>query len=153
MASGAGLNRVGARGGKLLLTAAGDGTYDSGIVMTEAFGFSKWNFQITATTSAAPTGWSVTFYGTIDPQAYDLNDLYFEGGWTTNPLTLLPASSWVPIPAPETEDTSPDAFAWHNPITATGQALYSNAPWVAIRAVAIGSSSQGGINVYGFAIP
>jgi hypothetical protein len=122
--------------------------------MTEAIAFSKWLFQITPSTTAAPSGWSVTVYGTIDPAAYNLKDAYDAGGWTTNPLTLLPTTSWVAIPSPETEDTSPDTFAWHNPITGSGQALYTNAPWAAIRVVAIGTTTNGSsINVYGFAVP
>jgi len=153
MASGAGLNRVGARGGKLLVQCTGDGTYDSGIVMPEAIGFTKWLFQFVKLGTTSVTGWSVTIYGTIDPAAYDLNDQYLQGGWTTNPLTQLPTTSWVPIPAPSTEDTAPDAYAWANPLTATTSALYTNAPWVAVRAVAVGSGSAGAISVYGFAVP
>ena len=160
MASGAGLNRVGFRGGKIILTCTKDGTYDSGIVMSEAMAFSKWLFQLRVEGSGSGTvsGWSVTLYGTIDPTAFDLYEQYFEGQWKAitpviSPLTLLPATSWVGIPAPSTEDASPDAYAWANPLTATGLALYSPAPWIAVRAVAVGSSSTGAIDVLAFAIP
>ena len=155
MASGAGLNRVGFRGGKIILTCTKDGTYDSGIVMSEAMAFSKWLFQLRVEGSGSGTvsGWSVTLYGTIDPTAFDLYEQFNAGGYTTNPLTLLPTTSWVGIPAPSTEDTSPDAYAWANPLTATGLSLYSPAPWIAVRAVAVGSSSTGAIDVLAFAVP
>ena len=130
-----------------------DGTYDSGMVMLEAIGFSKWTFQLRTQgdfASVGPSGWSVTVYGTVDPQAYTNHQQWIQFGGT---LTQIPASSWVPIPAPATEDTSPDVYAWHNPLTATGQALYSSAPWAAIRVVAIGSGTNGAIDVLGFAVP
>ena len=137
------------------MSCSGNGTFDSGIQMSEAIAFSKWLFQLRVqnTEGGTVSGWSVTLYGTIDPQAFDLYDQYNAGGWTTNPLTLLPATSWVAIPAPSTEGASPDAYTWANPLTATALALYSPAPWIAVRAVAVGSSSTGAIDVLGFAVP
>jgi len=154
MASGAGLNRVGFHGGKPVLTCSGDGTYDSGIVMSEAMAFSKWVFQIIPTQSAAPSGWSVTCYGTIDPKANELWEQYFEGGWgTTSPLTLLPATSWFQIVSQSTE-TSGDTAVWSNPLTASGQHLYTPVPFVAVRVVAVGTSTNStGITVLAFAVP
>ena len=119
--------------------------------MNEAIGFSKWLFQWTPTGSAAPSasGWSVTCYGTIDPAVYDLNDALTQ----TGVKGTLPTTSWVQIPAPSVEGTSPDASTWANPLTASTQALYTNAPWVAVRVVAVGSTSTGGITVFAFAVP
>lgn len=125
--------------------------------MLEAIGFSKWMFQYKSFTSTAPSGWTVTVYGTIDYQAYDNNQatIQFGNNASSDPeYATFDTNNWVPIPAPSTEDTSPDAYAWHNPLTAAGQALYSSSPWAAVRVVAVGSGTNNtSIYVLGFAVP
>lgn len=125
--------------------------------MLEGIGFSKWLFQYKSFSSAAPSGWTVTVYGTIDYQAYDNNNLVIQFGnnASTQPgYVAFDPNNWVPIPAPSVEGTSPDAYTWANPLTAAGQALYSSAPWAAVRVVAVGSSTHGsGIQVLGFCVP
>ena len=145
--SGAGLNFA----NKVLLrcAASASATYDSatqyGPLMWEAAFFSKTSIQLIALgETTAITGWSVTCYGTHDFRALGMSQSPPKGvpaGFT------LPSTSWVPIAAPESEDASPDAFAWSNPLTGFGQSLFSPEPWVAIRVVATATSATGDIAV------
>lgn len=180
MASGAGLNRVGQRGGKLLLggllatTAAvvnpqagygNIGLNDSGLVMSEQIGFSKNVFQVIGGpyVGTMTANLQITVYGTIDPVAYAAFDEPPAAGGGVG-STLVPASSWIPLPAPATESAG-DTFQWSNPIivgTFAGfspvAALYNSAPFVAYRVVvttagAFTTTGTGYVSVIGFATP
>lgn len=167
MASGSGLNRIGQRGGELLLSIANGaaitavtlpgygviGINDSGPIMMEAIGFSKWGFQLLGST----TGISVTILGSFDAACYN----YFEavrgaylnkGVYQIAPI-LPPATSWFVIPSPSTETTG-DTAVWGNPLTTTNPALFNSSPLVAVRAVVTSVSTPTGVgSVVGFAIP
>lgn len=134
--SGAGLNYVNKQLGPVCSPVSGGGTIDSGATAQEARHFSKWVFQLIDPTGDPTTtlvGWSVAFYGTIDPRA--CNRLTLPVGSTA------PLSSWIQIEAPSPAGSTP---AWYNPITQFGQALFSPTPWVAIRWLATCTSAATG---------
>jgi hypothetical protein len=119
-ASGAGLNRIGQRGGvPFFVSNAGtaqavsaSGTTDSGIQMLEGIGYTKWAFQLLGTF----TGFSVAVYGTIDPVIYtslysnpnDNLDIY------RGSTSLVPSTSWFLLPAPSEQGGT---GAVNNPLT------------------------------------
>ena len=202
MASGAGVNSVGNLGGIPILTvppgattpvavASPTTTYgtnsgappapgfatigtDSGVVMLEAKGFTKWTFQIIgpgkgATTTAA---FSIAILGTIDPlllfQAYKTpgNNFYPPSGEFVpsgtlvgqapnqmNSLTALPATSWDLLPMQATGTTIVDS----NPlVTGTNTIGFVSGALVAVRAVLTGTApttGTAGITVLAFAVP
>ena len=68
----------------------------------------------------------------------------------------MPATSWANIVAPSTEggETTPDDTSqFYNPLTATGQFLYTSMPLVAVRAVVTATAATGAVTVLGYAIP
>ena len=163
MGSGAGLNRVGQLGGKRLLSfgtaavavaapLAGYGTIgitDSGPIMWEAIGFKTWAFQQLGGT----TGYSVTIYGTIDPSLYTYLDSVTGAIATPQQLaTIVPASSWVPLPGPA-EQTGTGTIA--NPmVSGTTNFFQYNGTLVAVRAVLTATVTPTGTGtVVGFATP
>ena len=203
MASGAGVNTVGNKGGLLLLTVppgastpisvsspqsaygsnngqtnnpwvATSGT-DSGIVLVEAKGFTKWTFQIIgpgvgATGTAA---FNISIYGTVDPallsQAYATpgsisagnvnpaqnqpNLLVGQQPNLQNSVTALPASSWSLLPMQASTGGGTEA----NPlVTGTNTIAFCSGALVAVRAVLTGTAPTTGtapITVIGFAAP
>ena len=162
MASGAGLNRVAQQGGKPLLliditatavstplTGYGTiGSNDSGLVMLEAIGFTKWAFCLVGNT----TGQSVTIYGTLDPiasQAWNTPHNGPKGG--PDGSTVVPAGSWFKLPGPS-EQTGTGGIS--NPLVAATPLLNVSMPLVAVRAVlTVTSSPAGDCQVLGFAVP
>jgi hypothetical protein len=166
VASGAGLNRVGARGGVPFFNfnpnipygpvsmVTGNGPFDSGIQMLEGVGFGKWTFQLIGTF----TGYSVTVYGTIDPiiltTAYQNSTNLNVPTLALNALrgntTLVPATSWFPLAAPSDQGGTGQNT---NPLIQTGSYLFSSGNFVAVRAVITGTTATGSINVLGFATP
>ena len=147
--SGAGLNYVNVQA--LYVGATTGGTYDSGIVAcADGTFFSKSSIQL-ITDSDSISGWSVTCYGT-----HDIRALYQARGYPTEYAAenfTFPTTSWVPIAAPESEDASPDAYAWSNPLTDIGQSLFSPEPWVALRVEATADDASGSIAVIITRIP
>jgi hypothetical protein len=143
--SGAGLNRVQA---VILscnvntavvaapLTAYGTlNVNDSGLVLCEAQGFTKWTFQLLG----GGTGYSITLYGTSDPVAL--------GQWRSsfNPLApkyALPASSWFILPGPA-EQTGTGTIA--NPITATAPSFQFSGSLLGVRAALTTSATPSGV--------
>lgn len=151
MPSGAGLNRWGEFGGvPILSTSAASGTVDSGAIVGGGQFFSKWAFQLIAGSATSLSGHSVAIYGTIDPNAI----LYWQNGVNgkTPDLSSLPASSWFALPAPA-DGSSGDTSTWNNPLTATGQCLYTPMPLVAVRALDTITSGTGDLIVLAMAIP
>lgn len=155
--SSAGLVTVGSHGGVVLATftsgasafttgsaVAGYGALtgatmnDSGIMMLEAGGFTKWNFSVIG----APTSFGVTILGTIDATNASFG--------VTNDGTsgCIASSSWFILDAPASQ-TGTGGQA--NPITSTTQSLQFSGPLVAIRiilsTVVVGTS----LKVLGFA--
>lgn len=166
MAGNAGLNRVGEYGGVPLLslspsstavaaptTAYGTiGTSDSGLILPEAIGFTKWTFSLAGLNAAAIAGYTVTIYGTIDPtafQAWKPENNGPNGG--PNGSTIINPGSWFVLPGPE-EETGTGPMA--NPLTATAPMLFASGALVGIRAVLTAIASPGpAAVVYGFAVP
>jgi hypothetical protein len=160
MASGAGLNRVGQNGGETLLvlnpsSAAYTTPYngygviggnDSGCVMWEAIGFTKWTFQFIGL-GANVAGYTVQLLGTVDPSARPYGQPLPKGS------TALRASSWFPLPGPS-EQSGTGVIS--NPMVSgvTPAAFTCSIPLVAVRAVltTIGSPTAG-TSVVGFAVP
>lgn len=202
MASGAGVNTVGNLGGIPILTVppgattpvavadpvAGYGTNsgpatnpgvatigtDSGLVMLEGKGFTKWSIQligpgVEATTTAQ---FFITILGTIDPtalyKAYKTpGNNYFSGvglfvpsGTNVgqqpdqfNSLTVIPSQSWSVLPMQATGTTITDS----NPlVTGINTFGFISGGLVAIRAVLTGTApttGTAGITVVAFAVP
>jgi hypothetical protein len=168
--SGAGLNRVGQRGGRILLatnlaTATANatplvsygtiGVNDSGACMFESIAFSKTVFQVLGSSSIVGTGTAngaFTIYGTVSQAAYEL------------PIgsTAVSPGDWIELPAPATE-TAGDTAAWANPILVGNFAGFSPtfayfnvAPMVAYRVVytvAQTGLTAGIVSVVAFAVP
>jgi hypothetical protein len=185
MASGAGINTVGNLGGLPLLTISptasaitnptiaygtntgapgvpGTATYgnDSGVVMVEAKGFTKWTFQIIGQGKALH-GYTVSIYGTTDPAL--LRQAYQTAGNTVgqmgqqpdqmNSLTAIPATSWDLLPM----QASTGGATEGNPLVSGTNTIgmYSGA-MVAVRVVLTSISSpvpDYPITVLGFAVP
>jgi hypothetical protein len=163
VASGAGLNRVGARGGEVLLTLSPNSTsLDSGTQMSEAIAMKTWTFQIIGP-GAAAAGYTVTLYGTIDPAAYD--NVFGRPG--PDPVTgapavkasgkgnlLVPATSWFALPGPAEQGGT---GTMTNPmVSGTSNILQVSMALVAVRAVAVIGTAPAptlGIQVLGFATP
>jgi hypothetical protein len=155
--SSAGLVTVGSHGGVVLATftsgasafttgnaitaygtTTGASMNDSGIMMLEAGGFTKWNFSVIGTT----TSFGVTVLGTLD--ATNANFSVVNDGTTGT----VNASSWFILDAP-TVAAGTGAVA--NPITLTTQSLQFSGPLVAIRVILSTVVVGGQIKVLGFA--
>lgn len=166
MASSAGLNRLGARGGEVLLSlqpGSPSGDLDSGIQAPEGIGFSKWVFQMIGAGSSA-AGYNVTLYGTIDPAAYDLvwgrpfggtgsrlPQIAAQGKGSLN----LPATSWFQLPGPSEQSGTGNMS---NPlISGASNVLFTTLPLVAVRGVATiltgGSAPTNPVQVLVFGVP
>lgn len=158
--SGAGLNRV---TGVVLavnaataivaapLTAYGTiGVNDSGQVLTEAMGFTKWTFTLLG----GGTGMSVTIYGTNDPVAYAAWKASFNPALyaqRTGGAPVLPTSSWFALYAPA-DATGTGAPA--NPMTATNPSMQFSGGLIAVRAVLTASATPvGSLSVAVEAVP
>lgn len=167
--SGAGLNRIGQLGGVFLLrnvnanvsavaatppTPPAYGTFginDSGIVMWEGIGFSKWVFQILQVGATAASGYSFTLYGTISRGVYTAKQAGRTGAFTASTNPDVQPVNWFQIPAPS-EQVGTGIVA--NPLTAVGQVLYCSLPLVAVRAVLTASATPlGTVDLLGFAVP
>jgi hypothetical protein len=159
MASGAGLNRLGQNGGEVLLSLAPGATAvatpltaygtvgvpgtsnDSGAVMWEGIGFTKWVFQFIG----GITGYTVTLYGTIDPAARPNGQPIAKGS------TAIPATSWFVLPGPSEQGGTGTI---NNPITGTNPLFTASLPLVAVRAVVTAIATPTGQGaVIGFAVP
>ena len=144
--SGAGLNRV----TKTLLTTAA-ALANSGIQMTEAKGFAKWEFSLNGTF----TGYSVALYGTIDPGVITFPSAgpYLSGPSAPTvgyPIPGAANSSWFLLPSPADQT---GAGTETNPLVATGVSLYFQGPLTAVGCVATGSSQTGTVIVLAMATP
>jgi hypothetical protein len=166
VASSAGLNRVGARGGEVLLSlqpGSPAGDLDSGIQAPEGIGFSKWAFQMIGA-GATAAGYTVTLYGTLDPAAYD--DAFGRpyGGTGSRLLqvtaqgrgyTGLPATSWFPLPAPS--EQSGTGVITNPMISGSASIMFCTMPLVAVRAKAVVATGGGAptnpIQVLVFGVP
>lgn len=169
MPSGAGVNRW----GKVLLsniltnqavvntpltTYGTIGANDSGAYSTP-IGFTKWTFQIVGV-GANAAGYSISFYGCIDPQAYATYTASFGGGGiatsTTPPAgepysTGLPTTSWSLLPFQSATGGGTEA----NPlVSGTNTIGFCSGALIAIRAclTTIGSPTSP-ISVIAFAVP
>jgi hypothetical protein len=164
MASSAGLNRVGLKGGETLLklTANSAGTaLDSGLQMAEAAGMKTWQFQFDGLGSTT-VGYTVTLYGTFSRSAYDI---YHQlGNYTptlVNPATtgrgstLLPLTSFFVLPGPSEQSGTGLSL---NPMVSGGAAFTSSVLVVSmaltfVRAIAVVTGTPSDVEVIGFAIP
>jgi hypothetical protein len=165
MASGAGLNRIGAGGGVFLLDAITSATAvvsspltaygtlnvnDSGGQATEGIGYSKWVFHLVATDATALSSLSVTMLGTISPFAYSTFTGVM-GGKTPTPQVPQVGPAYAPGYSNATGFV-PGVAPWEwfiipgpseqsgtgniaNPLTAYTPLLYTSMPLVAVRAV------------------
>lgn len=174
MPSGAQLNRWGNSGGVPLLALTSSATAvasplaaygtlavnDSGAFVTP-IGLQTYTFQIVQSGQAAPSGFEVTIYGTIDPiayQAYTVNggvDGFTSVTGTSGPnfgvTFAIPATSWAPLPGPSENSGTGQSL---NPITGTGIFFQAKIALVAVRAVLTGvNSAAGNCTVLGFAVP
>jgi hypothetical protein len=112
-------------------------------VAWEAIGFTKFTFQAIG----GVTGYTITFYGTIDPAARPNGIPLAKGS------TAVPASSWFVLPGPSEQSGTGGI---NNPInTTTGNNLLTcSLPLVAVRAVITAVSTPTGSGaVIGFAVP
>jgi hypothetical protein len=137
------------------MTQNTNGPDSAGPRMTEAIGYTKWTFQLASNIAYDDlddfTGWTVTIFGTIDLGAYLSTRSNPPNGYGST--YTFPESSWFQLPAPSTEDTSPDEYAYANPLTALQTCLYSSIPLVAVRAVAVADDAVGDIAVIALAVP
>lgn len=111
------------------------------ILAQQASGWRNWvlSFIIAA---GAGTGYTVTWYGTIDPAtAYGVPATAAYGA---------SAANWIQLPAPAVETTG-DTSLWTNPQTVANTAVYCNAPFVAIRANVAASAQSGSILLLAYA--
>lgn len=160
--SGAGLNRVGKNGGIVCLSFDSSvaayttpytgygliGVNDSGPIMWEGAGFTKWTVQIIGS-GAYQTGYEVSVYFTIDPvlltkissgfryePQYPTKDSGFFD--QTSLSELIPASSWVLAPLQSATGGGPEA----NPfITGTNWGGFLSGGAIAIRMVLTNTDS------------
>lgn len=154
--SGAGLNRVystilscntGTAVASSPLSSYGTiGVNDSGMVLNEALGFTKWTFTLLG----GGTGYSVSVYGTNDPTAHIVWSQKMNPGQYTTPASL-PASSWFLLPGPS-EQTGTGTIA--NPMTGTAPVFQFSGSLLAVRAVLTASATPAGsITVAVLAVP
>lgn len=141
---GASQKTVGSLGGKVLYTATApvNGTYYSGVQMTEARGFRNWNFCLAS--PGTINGYSVTIYGTLDPAAILPNG-------QPNPNYPNPGAAggnWFAL-NPGTSAAAPADVA--NPLTAVTSYCPFGSPLVAVCVAVVASAASGTINVLGFA--
>ena len=134
---------VGDKGGVIILQTD-QASADSGAKIMAARGFSKWVFQLRGTF----TGYSVTIYGTISAEAAEIYDQNVLAG-IPDAKIIIGNDAWFGIPAPST--SAADAFVYVNPLTTTGQVLYSGIPLNAVRAIATGTTQTGIVRVLAFA--
>lgn len=175
MAGSAGGNILGPGGAQALLhlnpsaTAvasplAGYGTIgvnDTGLVLYQGRGFTKWGFQLCPEPplwggSALIAGYSVTIYYTIADYARQAQMVGFaqaqnQTGSDSN-VTAVPPGAWWPAPAPEDQSgTATD----YNPLTSDGPVLQVSRFAVGFRAVltTITGTPSGGAIVFGGGVP
>ena len=137
---------------------------DSGLIMLEAKGFTKWTFQIIGPGAGAITTaqYNITVLGTIDPTI--LNRAYQTPGNTPgvnvgiipdqiNSLTAVPATSWAVLPM----QAGGVAATESNPlVTGVNNIGFVSGALVAVRVVLSGTApttGTAGITVYAFAAP
>lgn len=132
------------------------GTFNSGIVLASGAGFEHAAFQIISPSLSAINGFSVTIYGTLDPNAL-LNAAGVAnttGGLSTNPNGSYPApggtgAAWFPIPAPSEQSGTGTVS---NPLTALNQVLETKVPCLAFWVQVVATTPSGSINVVGWTI-
>jgi hypothetical protein len=127
---------------KVILTATASATSSPAVQMSEAAGYSEWNFGLTGVF----TGFSVQIYGTLDPAA--VNDDGTPNTAYGNPGAA--GAAWFPLPAQATEGTG-DTSVFNNPLTAINQVLHYKGALVAVCAVATGTSPTGTCKVVAWA--
>jgi hypothetical protein len=126
----------------ILSTSAASATSSPTPQMTEACGYSEWDFGLTGIF----TGYSVTIYGTLDPAAVNQ-----DGSPNVNyPAPGAAGGAWFGLQAPLPE-SSDDAFQYFNPLTAITENLHYKGALVAVCAVATGTSQTGTVNVVAWA--
>lgn len=148
MSGNTGPLRVPARKPKVLINTSGAGTVN-GTPWVDASGFKDWTFSLcSATVGGTITGWSVSIYGTLDPNVLNAD------GVTVNPNYPAPGAagaSWFLLPA-ESVETTGDTATFANPLTALSQVLRYKGPLLAVCAVSVGTAPTGTINVVGWAV-
>lgn len=137
---------------------------DSGLVLLDAKGFTKWTFQIIGPGKRATgtASFGITILGTIDPAI--LARSYQTPGnapgvnvgidpTQMNSLTAIPATSWDILPMQAVGTTVVDS----NPlITGANTIGFASGALVAVRAVLTGTApttGTAGITVLAFAVP
>lgn len=128
---------------------AAAGAIDSGWIMFEAVGLTKWTFALEANTADALAGWSVTIYGSNNQQ---LRQKYLQTlGSPTQPTDVAAAFPYTgaPLPGPA-EQGGTGGIA--NPLTPLVPFFQYSGDLVAVRAIATGGTS-GYINVTAEAVP
>lgn len=134
---------------KVLISNATAAT-NSGINLTEAIGFKEFGFMMVPHTvgAATPTGFTATFYGTLDPNAV------LDNG-QPNPSYPAPGAAggaWFQLPAASSQNAAPDTSNFANPLTAITQALYYRGPALVAVYVALTVAAQtGAVDVIGWA--
>jgi hypothetical protein len=146
------------------------GVNDSGGALAEARGFTKWTFSLINIGTVALAGYTVTLYGTVDPNA-NQTWWYACQGRTPSGTSALPAggvpnalgsaaqgyypgiptSSWFVLPGPSEAGTGGGIA---NPLTPTTPIFTVNLPLNMVRAVVTANSAATGtFNVAAQAIP
>lgn len=107
------------------------GAFDSGPLFFQvASGWTKWGVMARSDIPGNPiNGLSATVYGTWDQDTADGTlTTYNANGIVTSSAN----SNWYQAVTPSTE-SSGDTAVWSNPLTALGQAFWSNTHYLAIR--------------------
>lgn len=125
----------------------------------------EWLFQAVQIGSTAPTGYTVTLYGTNDTRilltktaikrtsAYELQTVQGQAKSMQSELPVglgdvsLPSNSWIPLPS--LPDQGAVGVLDANPITAVGQCLHVKRPLLAVRAVltVLGGGAAGSMGI------
>lgn len=137
------------------------GTFNSGIVMASAAGFEHAAFQIISPTLVAISGFSVTVFGTLDPNVL-LNAAgltatqagFAAGGIGSMPNNAYPApgatgAAWAAVPSPSEQSGTGTV---NNPLTALNQILETKIPFLAFWVQVVATAPTGSINVVGWSI-
>lgn len=137
---GASQKTIGNKGGKVILSTSAAGTTNGSVQMVEARGYKNWMFSLAGTF----TGFSVTIYGTVDPNA-------ITDARVANPNYPVPGAAggnWFALNSGPPATSPADVV---NPLTTNTQYLPFSMPLVAVCAVAVGTGPTGTVNVLAFA--
>jgi hypothetical protein len=137
------------------------GSNDTGLILYQGRGFTKWGFQLAPEPpawggSALVAGYSVTIFYTICDYARNAQMINNQPVWNQQSsegnVTAVPPGAWWPCPAPADQSGTASDF---NPLTATGPVLQVSRFAVGFRAVltAVTGTPTGGAIVFGGGVP